>query len=136
MTTLTFDTHEFVTELKQAGLSESQAEAITRLHRQAANATIDYVKHVHSLENVVTNKDLDARIKETELKIELVRSELKRDIAETKAELIRWVVGVGLLQITIITALLLKLIGTIVDGGQKPRIYGARTKKVLTFCLN
>ncbi len=113
MTTLTFDTHEFVTELKQAGLSESQAEAITRLHRQAANATIDYVKHEHSLENVVTNKDLDVRIKETELKIELVRSELKRDIAETKAELIRWVVGVGLLQITIITALLLKLIGTI-----------------------
>lgn len=113
MTTLTFDTHEFVTELKQAGLSESQAEVITRLHRQAANATIDYVKHEHSLENVVTNKDLDARIKETELKIELVRSELKRDIAETKAELIRWVVGIGLLQITIITALLLKLIGTI-----------------------
>jgi hypothetical protein len=113
MTTLTFDTHEFVTELKQAGLSESQAEAITRLHRQAANATIDYVKHEHSLENVITNKDLDARIKETELKIELVRSELKRDIAETKAELIRWVVGVGLLQITIITALLLKLAGTL-----------------------
>ncbi len=113
MTTLTFDTHEFVTELKQAGLSESQAEAITRLHRQAANATIDYVKHEHSLENVITNKDLDARIKETELKIELVKSELKRDIAETKAELIRWVVGVGLLQITIITALLLKLAGTL-----------------------
>ncbi len=113
MTTLTFDTHEFVTELKQAGLSESQAEAITRLHRQAANATIDYVKHEHSLENVITNKDLDARIKETELKIELVKSELKHDIAETKAELIRWVVGVGLLQITIITALLLKLAGTL-----------------------
>ncbi len=29
MTTLTFDTHEFVTELKQAGLSELQAVAIT-----------------------------------------------------------------------------------------------------------
>ena len=113
MTTLTFDTHEFVTELKQAGLSESQAEVITRLHQQAANATIDYVKHEHSLNTVVTNKDLDARIKETELKIELVRSELKRDIAETKAELIRWVVAVGLLQITIITALLLKLVGKI-----------------------
>lgn len=112
MTTLTFDTHEFVTELKQAGLSELQAVAITWLHQQASNATIAYVKHEHSLENVVTNKDLDARIKETELKIELVRSELKRDIAETKAELIRWVVAVGLLQI-IITALLLKLVGKI-----------------------
>jgi hypothetical protein len=120
MATLTFDTHEFVTELKHAGLSEPQAEAITRLHQQAANATIDYVKHEHSLNTVITNKDLDARIKETELKIELVKSELKRDIetvrkeiAETKAELIRWVVAVGVLQITIITALLLKLAGTL-----------------------
>lgn len=116
MATLTFDTHEFVTELKQAGLTEPQAEAITRLHQQATSALVDYVKHEHNLDNVVTNKDLDARIKETELKIELVRSELKRDIEmvrreiqETKADLIRWVVGVGLLQITIITALLLRL---------------------------
>jgi len=50
---------------------------------------------------------LDARIKETELKIELVKSELKRNIAETKAELIIWGLGIGLLQITIILALLL-----------------------------
>jgi hypothetical protein len=56
-------THEFVTELKQAGFSEPQAEAVTRLYRQAANATIEYVKHEHNLDNLVTNKDLDARIK-------------------------------------------------------------------------
>jgi hypothetical protein len=112
MTTLTFDTHEFVTELKQAGLSEEQAEVITRLHGQATNATIEYVKHEHSVENLVTNKDLDARIKETELKIELVRSDLKRDIAETKAELVRWVVAVGVLQTVLITAWVLKLAGT------------------------
>ncbi len=112
MTTLTFDTHEFVTELKRAGLSESQAEAITRLHQQASSATIEYVKQEHHLENLVTNKDLDARIKETELKIELVRSELKRDLAETKAELVRWVVAVGVLQTVLITALVLKLAGT------------------------
>ncbi len=113
MSPLTFDTHAFVTELKQAGFSESQAEVITRLHQQASNTTIDYVKHEHSLENVVSNKDLDPRIKETELKIELVLSELKRDIAETKVELIRWIVGVGVLQITIISALLLKLVVTL-----------------------
>ncbi len=59
----------------------------------------------------VTNKDLDARIKETELKIELVKSELRSDIAEIKADLVRWVVGVGLLQITMITGLIMKLAG-------------------------
>ena len=56
---------------------------------------------------------LEVRIKELEITlrkdIEILRAEVKRDIAETKAELIRWVVGVGLLQLTIITALLLKL---------------------------
>lgn len=119
MATLTFDTHEFVTELKRTGLSESQAEVITRLHQQATSATIEYVRQEHGLENLVTNKDLDARIKETELKIELVRSDLKRDIeivkkdiAETKAELVRWVVAVGVLQTVLITALVLKLAGT------------------------
>lgn len=119
MAALTFDTYEFITELKQAGMSESQAEVITRLHRQAANATIEYVAHEHNLDGLITSKDLDARIKETELKMELIRSELKRDIesvrkeiAETKADLVRWVVGVGLLQITIITGLMMKLAGT------------------------
>ena len=94
MTSITFDTHEFVTELKQAGLTESQEEVITRLHLQSTSATIEYVKHEFSVDDLVTKKDLDARITEAELKIKLVRSELKRDIetvrkeiAETKADL-------------------------------------------------
>jgi hypothetical protein len=37
--------------------------------------------------------------------------ELELKIAENKAELIRWVVGVGLLQITIIAGLMLRLTG-------------------------
>lgn len=66
----------------------------------------------YDLDNIATKRD----IRELELKIELVKSELKRDIetvrkemAETKADLIRWVVGVGLLQVTIITALIMKI---------------------------
>ena len=78
MTTLTFDTHEFVTELKQAGLSESQAEAITRLHQQAANATIDYVKHEHSLSNVVgighRDLSLDLSLHRSQLFLKAVRN--------------------------------------------------------------
>ena len=41
---------------------------------------------------------LESRIKDTELKI-----------VETKADLIRWVVGVGVLQMTLIVGLMLKL---------------------------
>lgn len=42
--------------------------------------------------------------------LELLRAELKRDLAETKADLIRWVVGAGFFQTVLIAALLLKLI--------------------------
>ena len=59
---------------------------------------------------------LEVKLKELEITlrkdIEVLRAEMKRDIAETgrsiaetKAEPIRWVVGVGILQLTIITAL-------------------------------
>ena len=101
MSTLTFDTHEFVKELKEAGFSEQQAEAITRLQKTAINSTLEQARHDYELDDLATKRDL----KELELKLEL-------KIAESKAELIRWVVGVGLLQITIITALILKLAGT------------------------
>ena len=69
------------------------------------------------MDDLATKRDL--KDLETGLKheIELLRAdtqksiaETHRAIAETKAELIRWVVGVGLLQTTIVvTALLLKI---------------------------
>ncbi len=55
-----------------------------------------------SLNNLVINQSLDARLRESELKNEV-------KLAETKADLIRWVVGVGVLQTSFITALLIKL---------------------------
>jgi hypothetical protein len=97
MSAMPFDTHAFYVELVESGLAEKTAEALTK-----AVTKIELAK----LEELATKRDL----KEIELKIELVKSELKRDIAENKSELIRWVVGVGLLQVTIITALMLKLI--------------------------
>ena len=116
MTAITFDTHEYVKKLKEVGFSEQQAEAITDLQKTTVSSTLEQARHDYDLDSVATKRD----IRELELKIELVKSELKRDIeivrkemAETKADLIRWVVGVGLLQITIITGLLLKLAGTL-----------------------
>ena len=103
MSAIPFDTHAFYSELVESGLAEKTAEALTK-----AVTKIEVAK----IEELATKRDL----KEIELKIELVKSELKRDIetvrkemAENKAELIRWVVGVGMLQITVITALILKL---------------------------
>ena len=88
MATITFDTHQFVQTLKASGIPEKQAEAITDAFRAA-----------HSEVDVATKQDIALAVKELEVKI-----------AETKSELVRWVVGAGFLQTALITALLLKLV--------------------------
>ena len=105
MATITFDTHEFIKELKSVGFSEEQAEVSTNLQKTTINTTLEQAKHDYQLDDLATKRDLkelefqlESRIKDTELKI-----------VESKAELIRWVVGVGLLQTALITALLIKL---------------------------
>ena len=94
MTTLAFDTHSFVKRLHDAGFTDQQAEILTTLHQELVTATLEQIH----------NKELASKQdrKETELIIEL-------KIAETKSALVRWIVGAGLLQTALITALLLKL---------------------------
>ena len=111
MTAITFDTHDFVKKLKGAGFSEEQAEVLTDLQRATVFNTLEQARHDYELDDLATKRDLkelevtlSRDIKEIELRLEV-------KIAETKADLIRWVVGVGLLQITIITGLLLRLTG-------------------------
>lgn len=121
---MSFDTHAFYTRLKSVGFSEQQAEAIAEIQKETATAAIEQTKHDFRLDDITTNKDLDARIKETELKIELVRkdievvrAELKRDIADTKAELSRLIlsvgVGMGLAQLLAIFLLFMRMTGKV-----------------------
>lgn len=128
---MAFDTHNFYTRLKNVGFSEQQADAIAEIQKETATAAIEQTKHDFRLDDITTNKDLDARIKETELKIELVRkdievvrAELKRDIetvrkeiSDTKAELSRTIlnvgVGVGLTQIFAAFVLFLRMTGKV-----------------------
>ncbi len=99
MPMLTFDTYAFIRKLKESGISEEQAraqvEALSTAFEQFQGGT-----HFSELAN-------KHDVRELELKIELVRAELKRDMAETKAELIRWIIGVGFLQTALITSLVL-----------------------------
>jgi hypothetical protein len=102
MTTLTFDTHDFVKKLKGVGFSEEQAEVITELQKTTVANTMEKARHDYDLDNLATKRDL----KELELK-------LQSELDKTKAELIRWVVGVvigvALLQTTIIAGLIFRL---------------------------
>jgi len=45
MSTITFDTHEFIKELKNAGFSEEQAEIITKLQKAAVSSTLEQARH-------------------------------------------------------------------------------------------
>ncbi len=65
MTTITFDTHEFFNELKNAGFSEQQAEVITKLQKAAVAATLEQARHELDLDNIATKRDL----KELELQL-------------------------------------------------------------------
>lgn len=88
MSTLTFDTLKYAKRLQSAGVPGPQAEA-------EAEALADVLAEAAKASDMATKAD----VQNLELKI-----------AETKTELIRWVVGAGFLQTALITALLLKLL--------------------------
>ena len=80
MSVITFDTHQFVRTLKDAGIPENQAEAITSA-----------IKTAQSEQELVTKQDLELSIKTLEV------------------NLTRWIISAGVLQTALIAGLLLKL---------------------------
>ena len=76
------DTHETVKRLTAAGFTDAQAEALTAAVKQALD--ID-------LSNLATKSDI---------------ADVRREMAEMKAELVKWVVGVGFAQVATIVAVL------------------------------
>lgn len=91
--------------LKDSGIPEPQAEAITEAVR-AAQTEIEPVIRPGLRELELR---LDARLRELELKMESKFSETNVRIAETKADLTHWVIGAGLLQTTVIIGVLMKV---------------------------
>ncbi len=76
------DAHETVKRLTAAGFTDTQAEAVTAAVRQAVD--ID-------LSNLATKSDI---------------ADVRREMADMKAELVKWVVGVGFAQVATILAVL------------------------------
>ncbi|MGZ5077599.1 MAG: DUF1640 domain-containing protein [Methylobacter sp.] len=94
MTTLAFDTYAYIRKLKDSGITEEQARAQV----EALSLAFEQFQSELHLSETATKQDL----REVELKLEL-------KIAETKSELVRWIVGAGFLQTALIAALLIKL---------------------------
>jgi hypothetical protein len=78
----TLDKHETVKSLTAAGFTDAQAEALTAAVKRAVDT---------DLSNIATKTDI---------------GELRREMSEMKAELVKWVVGVGFAQVATILAML------------------------------
>jgi hypothetical protein len=113
MSTITFDTHDFVRKLKGVGFSEEQAEVITDLQKTTSANTLEQAKHDYELDNIATKRDLKESELQIESKIRELDTTLQLKIEQTKSELQRWMVtvvlGTAILQTAIIAALILKL---------------------------
>ena len=78
-----FDTHLFITRLKNAGFPDAQAEAIAEAFKGAQSES-----------QPITKDYFDAK--------------LRAEIEVAKADMIKWVVGLALAQIGLLVGLLLK----------------------------
>lgn len=109
MHAITFDTLEFTEQLKAAGVPEEQAKG----HAKAmvtvmiqTEARMNELANKHNsqanerLDGLATKQDIEIRIKEIELKL-----------ADTKADIINWVLGVSTTQVMLIVALIKLLSG-------------------------
>ena len=97
MTTFILDTLAYTETLRAGGFSEQQAVTQARALAEILDR------------QMATKAEMDAHENNLRRDIELLRMEMKRDIAEAKAELTRWIVGAGVLQTTVIIGVLMKV---------------------------
>jgi len=90
MSTLTFDTLKFANQLKAAGVPADHAEAEAKALSEVLET---------NLNDLVTNKDMDARLQKTE-------SVLRQEMANLKFELLKWIIGLAVAQAGLIIGLL------------------------------
>jgi len=115
MSTIILDTLNFADKLKAGGFTDQQAEAQTRAIAEVIEKQIatkqDVAAHEADIKRDIVESEnrLEYRIKELDNKLELKIAETHVRIAESKAELIRWVVAVGFLQTSLIIGVLLKV---------------------------
>jgi broad-specificity NMP kinase len=83
MTTLTFDTLKFANRLKAAGVPPAQAEA-------EAEALAEVLADALKTSDLATRTDVET---------------LRREIAEAKADIIKWLAGLLIAQAAVVAAL-------------------------------
>ena len=109
MNAIPFDTLHFANRLKSVGFTDEQAQVITELQRTANDSTLEQARHDYHLDDVATKRDLKEMDTALRHEIELLRADTGRLIAESKADLTRWIIGAGFFQTALIIGVLLKI---------------------------
>jgi hypothetical protein len=104
MTFTGLDTHETVKDLKAAGFTDEQAEALTRALRRSQEIDLSNLATKADLAQLQAATKADLAQLQAATKADL--AQLRTEIAELRAELIKWVVGVGFAQVAMILAVL------------------------------
>jgi len=81
MATITFDTHKFIRRLKESGIPETQAEAISEAFRDATGEA-----------ELATKRDLE--LLKQDLRIDIARVELKLTEHDGDFKSIKWMLGI------------------------------------------
>ena len=97
MSILTFNTLVQVENLEKTGLPRDQAAAIVQGQQDAFEHAA-----AHTL---ATQSDLAKLGAELRLEMAQLRTELRHDIGETKTDIIKWVSGLMMAQVVVISAL-------------------------------
>lgn len=92
---LAIDTHEVVKELRAAGFSEDQAEAVTRVVRRAQDIDLSALSTKIDLDwhQRETKAEFESMRKDTKAQFDIMRRDLSAGLAETKSDLLKWIVG-------------------------------------------
>jgi hypothetical protein len=90
MAAITFDTHEFIKTLQDAGFEQKQAEAVSTAFRQASGEA-----------ELATGQDIDdlrRDMREMEIRLET-------KISDVKYDMVKWIAGMLLVQAGLVAAL-------------------------------
>ncbi|WP_130471124.1 DUF1640 domain-containing protein [Candidatus Magnetaquicoccus inordinatus] len=122
MAAITFDTLEYVEQLKAAGVPEEQAKghakALAKLIVQVDTRTDEYATKLadRNEKQIQTRLDGLATRQEMEAKIETTKAELQKDIETAKAETIKWMIGLAMAQLAMMAGILMTLVRVLPGG--------------------
>lgn len=114
MTATIFDSHKYAKRLTDAGVpaqaADVQAETMVEVMDQVATFSAKLDTQDGKLDHMDAKIDvLAAKIDVQAAKIDAMEAKFDAKIADAKADLIRWMVSLSVLQLALISALLLKL---------------------------